>query len=146
MVGCVGGGDSHCVLEEAPQSRVQKMLLVVKVKLRSQTREQTPSGFPPEDMNETVGRPVRAGLTGVMWTWDRSRSPLLGHVQARAWSWCLCWAPWSPGSELGHRVGRTGFIVGGRYLRLDNTGSKVPSECEIGHRLSQDLQSSVTFY
>lgn len=143
---CWGGSDSHCVLEEAPQSRVQKMLLVVIVVLRSQTREQMPSRFPPEDMNETVGRPVRAGLTGVTWTWERSRSPPPGHVQARAWSPCLCWAPWSPGSELGHRVGCTEFIVGGRYLLLDNTSSKVPSECEIGHRLSQDRQSSVTFY
>lgn len=62
------GGDSHCVLVEAPHSCVQKVLLVVVVMLRSQAREQTPSRFLPEDINEIVCRPVRAGLTVAMWT------------------------------------------------------------------------------
>lgn len=63
-----GQGDFHCTLEEVSQSWAPEMAWVVMVMLKRQTREQSPSTLLPERINEIVGRPVTAGLTGTTWT------------------------------------------------------------------------------
>lgn len=130
MVGCggvllhVGWGDSHCALDRRAGSR----------------RCYYGDGDAEKGINDIVSGPVKAGLTGARWTWEGISWPHPGQGMV-SMTEVGSLEPRPRAQEQSRQF--VGFMVRGRHPLLDNTISKEP---HIGHRLSQDLESSVTFY